>query len=1288
MVNIIDLYLLEHSKEHKTPVFLPEAIKTNNLVVVLGSPGSGKTSILKKHSDTNEEAQFLKIKKFIKLNNQVNTDTTVLLLDGLDEYRSVSTDKTFVIEELANKLKSLNDIKIVISCREMDWYGENDKNALKDELDNDAVVFSIQALNIAQQKEMASIYNIPNMDVFIEKFSSYGFLDNPQMFTMIAELYMKNSDIDFSSKSELYTAFISGAKEKNVEILQNKTPLTSEEILKYSGYLAFYYMFTEVESFDDAFIAEISNKDKGYSQEKLIQVLNTSLFSHKIFIHRTIAEFTLAHFLVKEKMKHDDGLANERIKSLFVKKEKIPTEVRGVYAWLCSLHGDMSFIDVDPYYQAVYGDNSLFAEGQKKEIVLSVKQYAKEHPYFIDFWGIRNQLDGLALLYTPNLDNFYIEQLEEARFMKSHYIHFIVSILNTSDGLSEAMKEYLKKKIFDSNTPTYIKDDILEVFSEDLKFLLNVLNGIKDGDIEDSENTIKEFLLERLYLDTIKPDEIIKYLKLYNKPKYERLIIGNGMYLFSTKYGDKFKLAKSLLQLKNEDIFKKNENEHRFHGSGFIDEFISDYLYETILKYPKELDANQIYSIISELKVEVEKYTHLEFKPYTLIRKDDKKENEEKFRKLSDELYSLHLDKVISSSISDISGAIFDYEYLFPYPPNSIFNILLNKIKSVDNVEIKEELFSWALTYIPFGYDDNFNNYTNEVSQLKAISDEYGFEEKLNFRLSKKLPEWKEKREKQKTKEELERLEILRKNEEHFSKKTDEEILGTFSDLKYISDIVYFNNKNGTKYLKEKTYLRLKTILTKLIFTVSIDTKLTTLEDLSKFTKGSNRYIDQVYYTSMALNNIDDKSFKKINSDILGYFYINDLHHNNIGNIIESTFSEYIEHSQLEKVLEILKKYIQLLIAKHCKNLDFLFDKYISRDSSIERLKRIAMAREWNDHSIQDDILNKILKGYAFNFELDELEKINKILDSKSNQKIIIDALIVLKQKHKSKFTKEMAVGIFELFDYTSLYEETTTKQKVHIFDYMFTVFNTEESIKFVNGFQSYQSQCADFLTGVIKKLSLDELKSLYLLHNSEDSIWRNRILNELDTKEQQDADKSFDKYSIEKIKNFIYSDTIVSLKDFSEDISIKLNQIKQEIEDNRNNEKNQFYNDDGSSKNEEHCRDVILQKLNDKYGYDIDSTKEKYEADNRVDINIRYKTNLDYEVQVECKKDKSRDLYKGVKNQLIDKYLSSKVEFGIYLIFYFGEKKDKEAMLSKIDESFEEKYKDRIKIICIDLIK
>ena len=101
--------------------------------------------------------------------------------------------------------------------------------------------------------------------------------------------------------------------------------------------------------------------------------------------------------------------------------------------------------------------------------------------------------------------------------------------------------------------------------------------------------------------------------------------------------------------------------------------------------------------------------------------------------------------------------------------------------------------------------------------------------------------------------------------------------------------------------------------------------------------------------------------------------------------------------------------------------------------------------------------------------------------------------------------------------------------------------------------------------------------------------------------------------------------------------------------------------------------------------------TRESYEANNRVDINIKYKPlsapSAQYEVQIECKKDSNGDIYNGIESQLINKYFSSGVQYGVYLIFYFAQKiKDTEEMLNKLEESIPLKYKDNIKVICIEL--
>ena len=66
-----------------------------------------------------------------------------------------------------------------------------------------------------------------------------------------------------------------------------------------------------------------------------------------------------------------------------------------------------------------------------------------------------------------------------------------------------------------------------------------------------------------------------------------------------------------------------------------------------------------------------------------------------------------------------------------------------------------------------------------------------------------------------------------------------------------------------------------------------------------------------------------------------------------------------------------------------------------------------------------------------------------------------------------------------------------------------------------------------------------------------------------------------------------------------------------------------------------------------------------------------------------------AKNLFKAIPEQLISKYLSSKVQYGIYLVFYFGDKeKNRKNMIENIEKSVPSKYDNNIKIVVIDLSK
>lgn len=1277
-MSYIDLNLKKLEKEEVKLYKISDAINEFNIIVILGAPGSGKTSILEKYANENSvDTQFISVKKFIKLNTEVKDTTTALLLDGLDEYRSVSEDKTFVLSELGdkiNKLYSKNvNLKVVISCREMDWYGESDKNALKDEIKQVATLFSVLPLSIEQQNELAELLSVANKDVFIDKFSNKGFLDNPQMFYMLSEIWKLDKDV-INSKVLLYKKFILNAREHNINHQKNTSIIEQEDMFKYIGYFAFYYMFSGIDEFGANLIDKVVSVENEYTRESLEAVLKTKIFKEGKFIHRTIAEYALANYILNYKLSGVFHIDKERVKDLFVKNGRVPTELRGTYAWMCSLSEDEEFIKVDPYYQAIHGDNSLFNFEEKKKIVLAVKEYSIKNPYFFEF----NQKMELEGFYTSELDDFLIEEYDKALVLKNHYVFFIVNIIIQGKKLSDKIKEFMKETLIDNNIPAYYKDDFIKSLKEENKYLEEILDKIKSDELEDEHDNLKENILRLLYPKYISHLEVAKYLNLYKSE-----VGGYCYYLNNTDYKDKFALVDEIYKVgfdtKKEPYLNLPKN---------VDYFIKDYLLETLLEYKESLDAEKIYEIIKHFKRYYRWYDNLKFESFRYKITDKLKLSDEKMQSLANELFELYIDEMITSGNKRFR--IYNFNYFFNYKyPNNQSKVLLGKLNKTLDRDLNLELFLAGLNYLP--RDENTIQKIPEI--VDKLVKEYAFEEEYNNWKYPKKHSWEVESEEREQKRIQEEIEIKQKNEQYFKDKKDEDIQKSFGDLNWIANLFYLDNSDKSdKYLESETLKRLAGILKNSICSELIDPELLTIESLAKNSPNAHRNIDTVYYVSLVLNNEDelliiDKSFVK-------YLYINALHHENIGNVQKSNFSNKLEQIDIGFVKNLLKEYISLLVNEYNIEISKVVGEYIDKDDNFKNLKNLAMSYSSSLSDIKNSLINSFLHAYGFRIKEEDLTTLNS-LDVNADNKNSIEALLVFHKDDKDKFTINMAIAFHELIkdnreELYDRFKSFDSALKVKIISYMMTVFSTEDSIKYANGIQSSKNICADFLTSFsLMLLNLDELNKLSNFHAAKDNIWKYKILNKISELTQLESDQSHGRYSIEDIKLFIFNNLILSTEDFFIDIYLKIESLKKEIEDNRKNDKDAFYSQIKgvkSKKTEEACRDIILQRLSDKYSSELDFTKELYEANNRVDINIRYLEDLSYEVQVECKRDDNSDLYKGIQNQLIDKYFSSGVQHGVYLIFYFRDLKNKALILEKVYKSLPEQYSDKIKIVCIDL--
>ena len=401
----------------------------------------------------------------------------------------------------------------------------------------------------------------------------------------------------------------------------------------------------------------------------------------------------------------------------------------------------------------------------------------------------------------------------------------------------------------------------------------------------------------------------------------------------------------------------------------------------------------------------------------------------------------------------------------------------------------------------------------------------------------------------------------------------------------------------------------------------------------------------------------------------------------NTGGIIKNDFAEYFNINKSELAEESLKCFLQYAVAKKAPSLKNVLLPYFEKENEIEKLKEMAVACKID----VDYIVQTFLRLTAFQLDLKTLQQLEKYELTDENKDKIRTLIIFLEDK-KEEFIERHAI-ILSKFCVPSRYSFhfLSSDMKVRSIDYMISCFTTPESIEYVKEVQSDSDWCTTFLRrDSFHLLNLGEMQELQVRRQNKNDVWTHLITHRISELIQQEADSVKNSIPIDNLKEFIISDTILSKEDFFIDVCCRLIELKKTIEDNRDNDKDSFYNQDGSSKDEECCRDIILRRLKDRYRNDLDMAKERYEANNRVDINVRYNVE-DFEIQIECKKDSNRELYTSIKNQLIDKYFSSNVQHGIYLIFNFS---GHDSFLERVKDSIPIDYENNIEVICIDLAK
>jgi len=510
--------------------------------VLLGAPGSGKTEAFKREAQGNG-GQFVTVREFLTFDPEPDWATTKLYIDGLDETRAAVRDGRISLDRIRNRLRRLGCPKFRLSCRAADWFGANDRDRLKAVAPNGTVVvLHLDPLTEAGILEfLEKNVSIADPDAFVAEARSRGIEDilrNPQSLEMLAEAV--DGDHWPRTRSETFSlACKKLATECNGEhVIASSGMASTEEKLDTAGHICALLLLSGVAGITlPGSVPDHSHLSIGElprSDHRLARLtVGTKLFASEsagrlIPTHRQVAEFLAAGRLANL---INSGLSVRRVLALVSGIDGgIPSELRGLAAWLAALNGTArtEIARRDPVGVVLYGDVQDFTAREKHLVLDALKSLSERDPWVATQVYPHTRLGPLV---ETGLEDVFRDILTDPARDSAHraFLELILQALRAGPPIA-GLATPLLRIVRDSTWPPDIRCLALDAymqagrncdhFRDTLRSLLN------DFNIGVANDNLLGTLLTELYPEVLTVPEVVDYLRdpgdLYRCTRFRR----------------------------------------------------------------------------------------------------------------------------------------------------------------------------------------------------------------------------------------------------------------------------------------------------------------------------------------------------------------------------------------------------------------------------------------------------------------------------------------------------------------------------------------------------------------------------------------------------------------------------------------------------------------------------------------------------------------------------------------------------------------------------------------------
>lgn len=502
--------------------------------VLLGQPGSGKSTAFKKEAEQ-PDCEYITARDFIALSRDEEWRDRTLFIDGLDEVRAIRGNDPF--DEIRVKLDQLKPPGFRIACREADWDVAEDREQLaKVSLGRDVKELFLVDL---EQKEIQQIlingYQMSPQEAssFLQEAERTELtvpIKNPQNLDMLV-LATKNRDWP-ETRSDIFRLacewLLAEQNRVHNKAHNSQTP-DSDELMRAAGSLCATLLLAGKDGFaelradadeDHPFIGELDIDKTGL----LPLVARTKLFvkfgKYIECSHRTYAEYLSAYYL---SCKIERGLPVGRVLALLERGGEVIPGLRGVLAWLATLHSQERprLMRRDPLGVALYGDISLFDKEQRLALLdeLGMRAEEKEAPG-ISYWDTR-PFGGFC---QADMEQEFWAMLQSTDYgdaQQQWRLFYVLAAMFHGEALpdlSTALEALFRNPEARAENRRAALDILIRFDDEGI--LQAILQDVHRNIIIDPKDDLLAMLLSHLYPERVAPSELFDYLHSPKAPNY------------------------------------------------------------------------------------------------------------------------------------------------------------------------------------------------------------------------------------------------------------------------------------------------------------------------------------------------------------------------------------------------------------------------------------------------------------------------------------------------------------------------------------------------------------------------------------------------------------------------------------------------------------------------------------------------------------------------------------------------------------------------------------------------